>query len=93
VPPPPPQAVAKFIVPDWGLKLTPAQGCRTGPSGYIGWQANTTILYAGVNYIPHSGTMNLASEFVYIFKDSSLAAEFVYIFKDSSSSLYLTYNP
>jgi hypothetical protein len=30
--------------------LTKAWGCRTGPSGYIGWQAGTP--YAVVNFIP-----------------------------------------
>jgi hypothetical protein len=44
--------VAEFIVPDWGIKLTPAKGYRTGPHGYIGLQAGTTTLYAGVNFIP-----------------------------------------
>ncbi len=42
-------SVAKFIVPDWGgIKSTLAQGCLTGPPGYIGLYDNT---YAGVNYI------------------------------------------
>jgi hypothetical protein len=30
--------VAKIIVPDWGIKLTLAKVCLTGPPGYIGWQ-------------------------------------------------------
>jgi hypothetical protein len=38
-----------------------AQGCRTGPPGYIGWRAGSTT-YAIVDYIPLSGTMNFASE-------------------------------
>ncbi len=35
---------AKFLVPDWGIQLTLAQVCRTGPLGYIGCQAGTTTL-------------------------------------------------
>ncbi len=27
----------------------------------VGWRAGTTTLHAGVNYIPQSGTMNLAT--------------------------------
>jgi hypothetical protein len=34
-------SIAKVIVPDWGIKLTPAWGFRTGPPGYIGRQADT----------------------------------------------------
>jgi hypothetical protein len=47
---------AKFIVPDGGIKLTPAQGCRSGPPGYIGWQWQAGIRqpFAGVNFIAPS---------------------------------------
>jgi hypothetical protein len=53
--------VAKFIVPEWGILLTPANGCRASlltysmKSGGPGQQP-----YAGVNFISQSGTMNLA---------------------------------
>jgi hypothetical protein len=33
---------AKFLVPDWGMKLAMASGRRTGPQSYIGWRAGTT---------------------------------------------------
>jgi hypothetical protein len=36
--------VAKFTDPDWGIKSTPAWGCRTSSSGYISWRAGTTTL-------------------------------------------------
>ncbi len=35
------KAVRTFIVPDWGIKLTMAQGCRTGPPAYVAWRAGT----------------------------------------------------
>jgi hypothetical protein len=35
--------VAVFLVPDWGMKLVVASGCRNGLPSYIGWQAGTTI--------------------------------------------------
>ncbi len=37
---------SKFIVPDWGKKLTLAYGCRTGPPAYVyvAWWAGTTTL-------------------------------------------------
>jgi hypothetical protein len=47
---------AKFMVPYWGDKVD------FGPPGNIGWQADMTNLCAGVNYIPHSGTMNSATD-------------------------------
>jgi len=46
-------SVAKFIVLDGGIKLTPAWGCRTGLPGYIGWHSGTTTL-CRVNFIPCS---------------------------------------
>jgi hypothetical protein len=51
-----------FIVPGWGIKLTPVQSCRSGPPAYIAWRRAVQQLYAGVNFIPQSGTMNLATE-------------------------------
>jgi hypothetical protein len=47
--------VAKFIVTEWGqggIKLAPAQGCRTGPPGYLGWHAVTTTLCRSQLYLP-----------------------------------------
>jgi hypothetical protein len=36
---------AKFLVPDRGIQSTMmAKGCRTGPTGNIGWQTGTTAL-------------------------------------------------
>jgi hypothetical protein len=29
--------VAEFTDPDWGIKSTPAWGCRTSPPGYMGY--------------------------------------------------------
>ncbi len=62
--PPPPckNPVAKFIVPDWGIKLAPAQGCRTGPPAYVHLYSRRG---AGTQPMPEStlstksGTMNL----------------------------------
>ncbi len=53
-------AVAKFTVPDWGIKLTPARVVvlahqATKDGGPVRQP------YAGVSYIPYSGTMNLAT--------------------------------
>jgi hypothetical protein len=90
--------LVKFIVPDWGIKLTPAYGCRNanGPPDYLGsvvffivpdWgddvdsgigllyrpaklhRLNGPIRqpYAGVNFIPLSGTMNLVTSPIYEF--------------------------
>ncbi len=53
-------SVAKYMVPDWGAKLAPAWGCRTGPPGYIVWQAGTTTLCPSQLY-PQSGTLNLTT--------------------------------
>jgi hypothetical protein len=45
-----------------GIKLTPAQGCRTGPPGYKRLAGRSIRQpYAGVDYTPPSGTMNLAT--------------------------------
>jgi hypothetical protein len=56
--------VAKFIVPDWADKVDSGINLSyTGPPGYIGWQAGTTTLSRSqLQYIPHSGTMNLAKQ-------------------------------
>ncbi len=43
--------VSIFIVPDGGDKVDSGIGLRPGPPGYIGWQAGTTTLYVGVNYM------------------------------------------
>ncbi len=53
--------VAKFIVPEWGIYLTPVWGCRNGLLAYVAWRAGTTTYNVGVNFISHSGTMNLAT--------------------------------
>jgi hypothetical protein len=37
------------VLCDWEIMSTPAEGCRTGP--YMGWQAGTTTLYHGVDFI------------------------------------------
>jgi hypothetical protein len=55
-----PRTVAKFIAPDWGDKVNFGIGLSYRPAGYIGCQAGTTA-YDGVNYIPQSETMNLAT--------------------------------
>ncbi len=54
------QSSAPGCVPDWGIKLTPASGCSTGQPAYVVQQAGTTT-YARVDFIPQSGTMNLAT--------------------------------
>jgi hypothetical protein len=47
-----------------------AQGCRTGPAGYIGWRTGTTTLCNSQLFnIPLSGTMNLASGGDYDFRE------------------------
>jgi len=52
--------IAKFIVPDWGDKVDSG----TGLPGYIiGWRP-VRQPYAGVNFIPRSGTMNSATVYV-----------------------------
>jgi hypothetical protein len=38
-----------------GIKSTLTYGCRTGPPGYIGWQADTTILCHSRLYPPSQG--------------------------------------
>jgi hypothetical protein len=43
---------AQFIVPDWGLEVGYGIGCRTGPSGYIGWRHGTTTLCHSRFYPP-----------------------------------------
>ncbi len=50
-----------FTFPDCGTRLTPVWVCRTGPSGYIGWLAGTTIPMPESALSPRSGTMNLAT--------------------------------
>ncbi len=52
---------SKYFVPDWVIQSTLAEGCRTGPPGCKGWRAGTTTLCHRVDYIPQSGTKNLAS--------------------------------
>ncbi len=49
--------VAKFVVPDWGIKSS----CRTGQPAYVAWQAGTTTLCKNQLYPPQSETMNWAS--------------------------------
>ncbi len=45
--------VVKFIVPDWGIKLTPALGLSYRPARlHIGWQASTTTLCRSQPYPP-----------------------------------------
>jgi hypothetical protein len=61
--------VAKFIVPDWGNKVDSGIGLSYQPAnarrlGYVGWRRRPVRRpYTGVNYIPQSGTMNLATAF------------------------------
>jgi hypothetical protein len=45
------QSEAQFKVPGWGDKVDYGLGCRTGPSGYIGWQS-VRQTYAIVDFIP-----------------------------------------
>ncbi len=47
--------VAKFIVPDWGLWLTPAKGCRTYPPAYVARRAGTRNLCRSQLYPPGQG--------------------------------------
>ncbi len=47
--------VAKFIVPEWGIKSILALGCRTGPPAYVAWRAGTTILCRSQLYPPSQG--------------------------------------
>jgi hypothetical protein len=59
-------SVAKFVIPDWGNKVDSGIGLSYRPARLhtmqcIGWQAGMTTLYARVNYIPQSGTMNFAT--------------------------------
>jgi hypothetical protein len=49
--------------PDWGDNVDSGIGCRTGPLGCIQYVGRAVRQpYAGVNYVPHSGTMNLATD-------------------------------
>ncbi len=55
------ESVAKFWVPGWGIKSTLAKGYYTGPPAYM--QPGGPVRqqpYAWVDYIPQSGTKNLA---------------------------------
>ncbi len=45
------ESVGKFIVPYWGIQLTPAQGLDLQAPAYVAWRAGTTT-NAGVNLIP-----------------------------------------
>ncbi len=47
--------VAKFIIPDRGLKSTMALGCRNGPPAYVAWRAGTTSLCHCRLYPPGQG--------------------------------------
>ncbi len=54
--------VAEFIIPDWGDRVNSSIGCRTVPSRqdtFTGGRVQQP--YVGVDSIPQSGTMNLAS--------------------------------
>jgi len=54
--------VAKFIVPDCGDKVNSDIGLSYRPARlYMCWRS-VRQPYAGVNYFPQSGTMNLATE-------------------------------
>jgi hypothetical protein len=54
--------VAEFIVPGWGEKLAPAQGCRTGPPCYKGCMAGRyDNLLSESTISPQAGTINLAT--------------------------------
>ncbi len=52
--------VAKFIVPDWRDKVSSGIGLSYRPAS-LHWLAGRYICRAGVNCIPQSGTMNLAT--------------------------------
>ncbi len=58
----PNHTVTKFIVPKWGMQLTPVQECRTGLPAYLAWWAGTTTLCHKSTLSPQSGTMNWAYE-------------------------------
>ncbi len=49
------------MVLDGGDKVNSGMGLSYRPPGYIGWQADTTTLYAGIIYIPQSVTLNIAT--------------------------------
>ncbi len=53
--------VAKFIVPDWGIQLTPVLGCRTGLPSYVAWRAGYENHVLESTLSLQSGTMNLAT--------------------------------
>ncbi len=50
-----PRPVAKFIVPEWGIYLTPPQGCFIGLPSYVAWWAGTTTLCRSQLYPPKQG--------------------------------------
>jgi hypothetical protein len=56
--------VSKFSVHDWGDKddWRHRVVLHDRQATYIGWRAGRPLMHAGVNYIPLSGTMNLAEE-------------------------------
>ncbi len=53
--------VAEFIVPDWGDKVNTGIGLSYRPTRLHRLCGPVCQPYAGVDYIPQSGTMNLAS--------------------------------
>ncbi len=55
------QPVAKFIVPDWGIKLTPAMGCRVGPPRLHRLAGRYDNPMAESTVSPKSGTMDFAT--------------------------------
>jgi hypothetical protein len=68
------------------MKSTLAQENCTSQPGYIGWRAGATTLFAGVNNIPPSGTMNLATGYtVFLFLKVKTIS-----YKDTMSNLYYT---
>jgi hypothetical protein len=52
--------VAKFIVPDWGDKVDSGIGLSYRPAKLHMVGRPVQQPYARVNYVPHSGNMNLA---------------------------------
>jgi hypothetical protein len=56
-------SVAKFIVHDWGDKVDFDIGLSYWPARLHGLAGQYDNPYAGVNYIPQSRTMNLATGF------------------------------
>jgi hypothetical protein len=47
--------VAKFLVPDWEIWSTLAQGCRTAQPAYVAWRDGTTTLCQSQLYPPIQG--------------------------------------